>query len=348
MRADTSAASLRTRLLAGLVIPAHPLALRSDRRFDERRQRALTRYYLAAGAGGLAMGVHTTQFEIRDPRHGLLEPVLAVAADEASRAAERPVLVAGACGPTPQAVREAEMAASLGYDCVLLSLAALSDASDAELVRHCRAVGQVIPLFGFYLQVAVGGRPLGLSFWRSFLALPEVVAVKVAPFDRYRTLDVVRALAEVDRRDEVALYTGNDDHIILDLLMPWPDGHPGYAFAGGLLGQWAVGARAAAEAFHRVRAWRSSGCVPREALVLAEQVTETNAALFDAANGFRGCIPGIHDVLHRQGLLAGNWCLDPSACLSLGQSEEIERVRAAYPHLHDDDFVRDNLEQWLT
>ncbi len=324
---------LRERLLKGLVIPAHPLALTADRKLDERRQRALSRYYLAAGAGGLAVGVHTTQFAIREPEVGLYRPVLELAAAEMRGTAA--VRIAGICGATVQAVREAELAASLGYECGLLSLAALRDASTAELVAHARAVAAVIPVMGFYLQPDVGGRVLPYEFWRQFVEIPNVVAIKVAPFNRYRTLDVVRAVRESGRAGEVALYTGNDDNIVVDLLN---------GFSGGLLGHWAVWTRSAVALLERVK--KSTG-VPPDLLELADQTTDANAALFDAANGFRGCIAGLHEILVRQGLLAGRWCLNPDEALSPGQMGEIDRVCGAYPWLNDDEFVRENLDGWL-
>jgi dihydrodipicolinate synthase/N-acetylneuraminate lyase len=340
-------AALRRRLAQGLVIPAHPLALTSERRLDERRQRALSRYYVAAGAGGLAVGVHTTQFAIRDAGVGLYRPVLELAAETARQAGERPVLVAGITRLTPDAIAEAETAVELGYDAGLLSLAALPDADDEELVRHCRAVAAVIPLFGFYLQPAVGGRVLSLDFWREFVAIEDVVAIKVAPFNRYQTLDVVRAVLEAGREHEIALYTGNDDSILVDLLSDYRLDGRAASFAGGLLGQWAVGTRQAVRILDDVKRWRAEGRIPLEATALANQLTDTNAALFDAANGFAGCIAGIHEVLRRQGLVAGRWCLDPNEDLSPGQLEEIDRVYAAYPHLHDEDFVAEHLDEWL-
>jgi dihydrodipicolinate synthase/N-acetylneuraminate lyase len=351
--AMTDLSRLRARLGEGLVIPAHPLALTAERRLDERRQAALTRYYADAGAGGIAVGVHSTQFAIRTA--GLFEPVLALAAREAAAARRRTgralVTIAGAVGPTAQAVAEAETARRLGYDAVLLSLGALREASVAELLVHCRHVAEVLPLVGFYLQLAVGGRPLPPAFWREFLEIEAVVAIKVAPFDRYRTLDVVRAVGESGRAAEVALYTGNDDAIVADLLSDLAVG-PGAGpvrFAGGLLGQWGVWTHRAAELLASVQECRRRGGQGAlELLALGQQSTDANAALFDAANGFRGCIPGIHEVLRRQGLLAGRWCLDPHEDLSPGQAEEIARVLAAYPHLTDDAFVRENLDRWLS
>lgn len=351
---DTRA--LRQRLLDGLVIPAHPLALTSGRTLDERRQRGLTRYYLAAGAGGIAIGVHTTQFAVRDPRHGLLEPLLALTAEEI-RAHERstgaPVVkVAGVIGPTRQALGEAELAARHGYDAALLGLGWAKGRPLEEILRHCREVAAVLPLFGFYLQPAAGGVPLPAAFWARFLEIPEVVAVKVAPFDRYRTLDVARPLAESGRQDEVALYTGNDDAIVSDLVTPFVFAVGGnrvaVRFRGGLLGHWACWTRAAVQVLDRLKAVaRLGGPVPAEILRLGVEVTDMNAAVFDAANAFRGCIAGVHAVLERQGLLAGRWCLDPDEDVSPGQLAEIDRVVRAYPHLVDDDFVAANRDRWL-
>jgi dihydrodipicolinate synthase/N-acetylneuraminate lyase len=340
--------ALSEALLAGIVIPAHPLALTGERRLDERRQTALTRYYCAAGAGGVAVGVHTTQFAIRQA--GLFEPVLRLARaafDEHERGGGgRVVRVAGAVGPTPHAVAEAETARELGYDAVLLSLGALRDASVSELLAHCRRVAGVLPLFGFYLQTAAGGRPLDHGFWRGFLEIENVVAVKVAPFDRYRTLDVVRALAESGRAREVALYTGNDDAIVPDLLAEW--GEPALRFAGGLLGQWAVWTRRAVELLEAVKLCRRRGGAGAvELLGVGQRLTDANGALFDVRNGFSGCIAGVNEVLRRQGLLANRLCLDPAEDLSPGQAEEIDRVSAAYPELNDDAFVAEHRDQWL-
>jgi hypothetical protein len=347
---------IRTALQRGVVIPACPLALTARRSFDERRQRALCRYYAAAGAGGLAVGVHTTQFAIRDPKVGLLEPVLALAAEELHRADARGpeplVRVAGVCGPTRQAEAEASLARRLGYHAALLSLAALRDADDDSLLAHCRAVARVLPLVGFYLQPAVGGRVLSYRFWRRFLETDNVVAIKIAPFNRYQTLDVLRAAAESGRTD-VALYTGNDDHIVLDLLTPYRLPRPGgkaveLRIVGGLLGQWAVWTRKAVELLGECHAvTERGGAVSRELLCRSGELTEANAALFDAAHGFAGCIPGIHEVLRRQGLLEGTWCLDPAETLSPGQAEEIDRVYRLYPYLADDAFVAEHHDAWL-
>jgi dihydrodipicolinate synthase/N-acetylneuraminate lyase len=337
-------------LRRGVVIPAMPLALTAQRRFDERRQRALVRYYAAAGAGGLAVGVHTTQFAIREPRVGLFRPVLELVAEELRRRAPGAVRIAGACGPTAQAVAEAGLARELGYHAVLLSLAALRDAGDAELLAHCRAVGEVMPLVGFYLQPAVGGRVLPYRFWRGFCELDSAVAIKVAPFNRYQTIDVVRAVAESGRED-VALYSGNDDSIVLDLLTPFAFAVGGRRverrIVGGLLGHWAVWTRKAVELLAECHAAARAGAASAELLRRAGEVTDANAAVFDAANGYGGCIAGLHEVLRRQGLLAGTWCLDPAEGLGVGQAEEIERVCAAYPHLSDDDFVARHRDEWL-
>lgn len=350
-----SMAELREALRRGLVIPAHPLALNAARRLDERRQRALTRYYCDAGSGGVAVGVHTTQFAIRDPKIGLLKPVLALAAEtvrdcEGTRN-QRILKIAGICGPTPQATREAELAHSLGYDAGLLSLSALRDAPVRGLITHCRAVGGIIPLFGFYLQPAVGGRILPLDFWRRFLEIESVVAIKVAPFNRYQTLDVVRAIAGSGRQNEVALYTGNDDNIVADLLTEFRLSENGRAvslrFAGGLLGHWAVWTRRAVELLTCIQNSRGNAAQAMVTLARSAEVTDSNAALFDAANGFAGCIAGLHEILRRQGLLEGRWCLDPHEDLSPGQMEEIDRVCSNYPHLADDEFVSANLQRWL-
>ncbi len=355
--ADAAATPGAAELLRrGGVIPAHPLALTAERRLDERRQRALTRYYLAAGALGVAVGVHTTQFGIHDARVGLYAPVLALAAEaarEAREAGAEPVLVAGLVGDTRQAVAEARLARDLGYHAGLLSLAALRDAADDALIAHSRAVAEVIPLFGFYLQPAVGGRVLSLAFWRRFAEIESVVAVKVAPFNRYQTLDVVRALAEAGRAGEIALYTGNDDHIVGDLLETYrpagPRGPVELRFVGGLLGHWAVWTKRAVELQAETRrVVEGGGPVPADLLALSTQVTDANGALFDAANGFAGSIAGLHEILRRQGLMAGRWCLDPAEDLSPGQLAEIDRVCRAYPHLADDDFVAEHLDEWLS
>jgi hypothetical protein len=331
-----------------------PLALTAQRRLDERRQRTLCRYYLAAGAGGVAVAVHTTQFALRAPQHGLLRPVLALVADELERAkvitGRTPIQIAGICGPTPQAVAEAALARELGYHAGLLSLAALRETDDAALLAHCRAVAEVLPLVGFYLQPAVGGRVLSFDFWRQFVEIERVVAIKIAPFNRYQTLDVVRAVVESGRED-IALYTGNDDQIVLDLLTPFHfrvgERLVERRIAGGLLGQWAVWTSRAVELLEECHALaRQGSAVPMDLLRRAVEITDANAAVFDAAHGFAGCIAGIHEVLRRQGLLEGIWCLDPQETLSPGQAEVIDRVYKAYPHLNDDAFVARHLPDW--
>jgi dihydrodipicolinate synthase/N-acetylneuraminate lyase len=338
---------LRAHLLAGQVVPAHPLALSEARTLDERHQRALTRYYVAAGAGGVAVGVHTTQFAIRDPRVGLLAPILELAsatADEALSASPRPfVKIAGIVGRTRDAVREARLARELGYDAGLLSLVAWRDVADPQLLVHCRAVAEEIPIVGFYLQPAVGGPVLSYDFWRAFAEIPKLVAIKIAPFDRYRTLDVVRAVTDAGRTD-VALYTGNDDNIVIDLLTRFPGGR---RIVGGLLGQWAVWTRRAVELLESIRCAGEEEPVDRGWLTGAAAITDANGAIFDARNGYRGCIPGIHEVLRRQGLMRGILCIDPEETLSPGQREEIDRVLRAYPRLGDDDFVAEHLDEWL-
>jgi dihydrodipicolinate synthase/N-acetylneuraminate lyase len=334
----------RDKLRTGVVIPAHPLALTAERKLDERRQRALTRYYLAAGAGGVAIGVHTTQFEIREPRFGLLEPVLELGMDEL-RGTDA-IKVAGIVGRTSQAVREAEFATLRGYDAGLLSLGALRDATVSELLAHARAIAEIIPLFGFYLQPSVGGRTLPYAFWREFAEIPQVAAIKIAPFNRYQTLDVIRAVAESGRAEEIALYTGNDDTIVTDLLTPFRFGGRILRIAGGLLGHWAVWTRCAVELLRQIRA-EAADAISACRLTLAAEITDANGAFFDVANQFRGCIAGIHEVLRRQGLMAGRWCLNPDEDLSPGQGSEIDRVYRAYPHLNDDAFVREHLDEWL-
>jgi hypothetical protein len=346
---------LRAHLLQGHVVPAHPLALDEAGQFDERRQRALTRYYTAAGAGGLAVGVHTTQFSIRNPEVGLFEPVLTIAREEMDRAdARRPtplIRIGGVCGPTPQASAEADLLLSLGYHAALLSLAALREASDADLIAHCECVAGRIPVIGFYLQPSVGGRPLSYAFWRRFAEIANVVAIKIAPFNRYQTLDVVRAVIDAGRED-IALYTGNDDQIVGDLVTPFrfstQQGVAERQIVGGLLGHWAVWTRRASDLLADCHKAASSACVPASLLRTGIEITDANAAFFDAANAFAGCIAGIHEVLRRQGLLTTTRCLDPHETLSPGQAAEIDRVYRAYPHLHDDDFVREHLEEWLT
>lgn len=339
-------------LMRGAVIPAHPLALTEERRLDERRQRALARYYLDAGAGGLAVGVHTTQFEIRDPKHALFEPVLALAAEELAAHGRSDVLrIAGVAGDVRQAVSEAELARDLGYDAVLVS-PRVPGTSPAMLLDRARAIGDVLPIIGFYLQSAIGGPALDRGFWAEFAAIPAVVAVKAAPFDRYRTLELVRGVAASGRAGDVALYTGNDDAIIADLLSEFhvdsPEGSISLRFVGGLLGQWAVGTRAAVGLLERVHLAVGGDADARASLIRqSADMVDLNQAIFDPGNAFRGVIAGVHEMLRQQGLLAGTWCLDPQERLSPGQAEEITRVRIAYPELNDDKFVAQRLDDWL-
>lgn len=344
---------LREALHDGLAIPAHPLALNADRQLDERRQRALTQYYMASGAGGIAVAVHSTQFEIRDKGIDLLEPVLRMAAEEVDRAGlDRPFMkIAGICGPTEQAAAEAGLAARLGYDAGLLSMGGLGGWTEEQLLERTRRVAEIIPVFGFYLQPSVGGRTLSFEFWRAFAEIEGVIAIKMAPFNRYQSLDVVRAVMESERRDEIALYTGNDDNIVIDLLTKYRLSVNGQTvekrIVGGLLGHWAVWTHRAVQLLNEIKKAREEERISAEWLIRAVEVTDSNAAFFDPAHGFHGCIPGIHEVLRRQGLLEGRWCLNPHEELSPGQSQEIDRVHGSYPHLNDDDFVKENLQLWL-
>ncbi|MCX5661891.1 MAG: dihydrodipicolinate synthase family protein [Planctomycetota bacterium] len=362
----------------GVCIPAQPLALNAQRKLDERRQRALTRYYMAAGSGGLAVAVHSTQFEIRLPQHGLLKPVLTLALEEIRRfeksSGKTIIKVAGVCGQTAQATAEAKQAIDLGYDMGLLSLGAMSKAGDDELIAHCKAVAEITPVVGFYLQPSVGGRILPASFWRRFAEIPNVVAIKMAPFNRYQTIDVVRAVAEAGRalgvagplpgagnsainKDGIALYTGNDDNIVADLLGDWTfqvgDKRVTQRVVGGLLGHWACWTKKAVELLQKCQwannsaAAGASGNIPINLMEINRQVTDMNAAMFDPAHSFHGCIPGMHEILRRQGLLEGIWCLNPAEVMSPGQADELTRVCKAYPHLVDDDFVKANLDSWL-
>ncbi|MBV8849834.1 MAG: dihydrodipicolinate synthase family protein [Methylobacteriaceae bacterium] len=341
---------IRQMIAEGTVIPAHPLALTAERKLDERRQRALTRYYIDAGAGGLAVGVHTTQFAIRDV--GLYEPVLRNAVETAQAWTQRPLaLVAGLAGATKQARSEARLASSLGYHAGLLSLGAMREASTQDIVAHCRAIADEIPLIGFYLQPAVGGRDLGVDFWTAFAAIDNVIAIKVAPFNRYRTLDVFKGVVAAGAADRIALYTGNDDHIVLDLALPFDVRHDGKThrleFRGGLLGHWSVWTKSAVALFKRCRAAKAAGHIDQDLLALDACVTDCNAAFFDVVNNFHGCIAGCHEVLRRQGLLDGIWCLDPHESLSPGQAAEIDRVLREHADLSDDAFVAQNLQRWL-
>jgi dihydrodipicolinate synthase/N-acetylneuraminate lyase len=337
-------ADIAALLRRGTVIPAHPLALDQQRRLDERRQRALARYYLDAGSGGLAVGVHATQFAIREA--GLFEPVLRLAAEEARNRSV--VLIAGLAGNTAQAKQEAGVARALGYHCGLLSLGTMKGASIDELVAHCAAVAGEIPLVGFYLQTAVGGIALPVEFWRRFAAIENVVAIKIAPFDRYATLEVIRGVVAARAEERVALYTGNDDHIVLDLAVPFDVRRGGETvrvrIRGGLLGHWSVWTKTAVDVFEKIRHAK----IDDDLLALDSRITDCNSAFFDVAHNFAGCIPGCHEVLRRQGLLAGTWCLDPQEKLSPGQPEEIDRVYREHGDLSDDAFVRANLPRWLS
>jgi len=333
------------------------LALNKQRKLDERRQRALTRYYMAAGAGGIAVGVHTTQFEIRDPAIGLFQPVLELAVE--TMKAEEPkhepgfLRIAGICGETKQAVKEAALATDLGYHAGLLSLGALAKANIDKLIEHAQAVAEVIPVFGFYLQPSVGGRILPYEFWRRFAEIENVLAIKMAPFNRYQTLDVIRAVREAGRAKDIALYTGNDDTIITDLLTTFQFSQRknavGIRIVGGLLGHWGFWTRRAVLQLQECRRLivEQKLPIPQRMLTLGAQVTDVNAAAFDPQHQFVGCIPGIHEFLRRQGLLEGLWCLNPKETLSPGQMEEIDRVHQAYPQLNDDAFVAHHLDDWL-
>ena len=341
-------------LRQGAVIPAHPLALNAQRQLDPRRQRALSRYYLDAGAGGLAVGVHTTQFAIRE--NGMYAPVLEMAMQTAQDwsplGGSRPlVMIAGVAGPTSQACAEAATAKAMGYHAGLLSLAALRGANEADILAHCRAVAQVIPLVGFYLQPAVGGVVLSAAFWEAFARIEQVVAIKMAPFNRYRTLDVIHGVVAAQAEERITLYTGNDDHIVLDLVTPFHVKRGAETvqvrIRGGLLGHWSVWTQKAVEQLKRCQEEAALGQISAELLALDSKVTDCNSALFDVAHEFAGCIAGCHEVLRRQGLLDGIWCLDPREALSAGQAEELTRVSQAYPDLIDDNFVTRHLARWL-
>jgi dihydrodipicolinate synthase/N-acetylneuraminate lyase len=344
--------TIRELLHKGTVIPAHPLALNENRQLDEERQRRLTRYYIAAGAGGVAVGVHTTQFEIRKPGVDLLELLLKLAAEEIDKAnLDRPFIkVAGIVGTPPNALKEAELAVKYGYHLGLVSLGGLNDYTNNELIEHVRAIAEIIPVFGFYLQPAAGGRLLSYEFWRDFSEIPNVHAIKVAAFNRYQTLDVVRALCDSEMRNNIALYTGNDDNVVADLLTSYRFSINGKIiekrFVGGLLGHWAVWTKKAVELFNDIQHCLANDFKGIEKLLSkGMEVTDMNAVIFDAPNSFHGCIPGIHEVLRRQGLLEGRWCLNPNEKLSNGQAEEIDRIYKMYPQNIDDDFVKDFLEK---
>jgi dihydrodipicolinate synthase/N-acetylneuraminate lyase len=354
MRFEEIPAEVLNSLHKGVVIPALPLALNSNRKLDVRRQRALIRYYLDAGAGGIAVGVHTTQFAIRQPEIGLYEPLLELANEEFNKFAsanKNPVIrIAGVVGKTDQALKEAELALKNGYHAVLLSVAAFRDSSNDEIINHCKVIAGIMPVVGFYLQPAVGGRKLDVNFWREFAQIENVIAIKMAPFNRYQTFDVVRGVIESGRAEKIALYTGNDDNILVDLLseykIPYGNGVISKKIVGGLLGHWAVWTQSAVKLLKSVHRGDFDKDVQR-ALTLAIQITDSNAAFFDSENNFAGCITGLHEVLRRQGLLEGLWTLDSSEVLSPGQMEEIDRVYAAYPHLNDDAFIAENIDKWF-
>lgn len=345
---------LRSHLKEGYVIPAQPLALDAQRKLSEKHQGAITRYYVASGVGGLAVGVHSTQFEIREPQHGLFKPVLELASqtiDEELAKNPRPFIkITGLCGRTEQAIAEAELAKSFGYQAGLLSLGAYKDDTEEEMLAHCARVAEVIPVIGFYLQPSVGGRLLGYSFWRKFAEISNVIAIKMAPFNRYQTIDVMRAIAE-SGRDDIILYTGNDDNIVVDLFTPFTFDVNGKKVTrrieGGLLGHWGVWTHASVKLLEDIKVARESKTLDRQWLDTNIAVTDMNAALFDSANKFAGCIPGILEVLRRQGLVPTINCLNPHEVLSPGQAEELDRVCQAYPHLIDDAFVAENLDTWL-
>lgn len=344
---NTISNEVKQLLLEGVVIPAHPLALTKSRKLDARRQKLLTRYYLASGAGGVAVGVHTTQFAIRHPKHYLYEQVLRLTMDAIVEAnSNRPIIkIAGVSGLTQQAVKEAKLAKSLGYDLVLLNTNGLAALSENQLIERARAIGEVMPLFGFYLQPSVGGRLLSQEFWGALSAIDNLFAIKIAPFNRYQTLDVVQAVCRSTRCEDIALYTGNDDNIVLDLLstyqIPTERGMVKKEIVGGLLGHWAVWTQQAVTLLEQIKTIKKNKQPIRHSLLTtALKITDTNAAFFDATNDYKGCIAGIHEVLRRQGLLEGIWCLDPEETLSPGQSEQIDRVYRDYPELNDDEFVR--------
>jgi dihydrodipicolinate synthase/N-acetylneuraminate lyase len=355
MKYDKIPADVLELLKRGAVIPALPLALDNRRKLDIRRQRALLRYYLDAGAGGVAVAVHTTQFAIRNPEVDLYAPLLELANEEFNRFVSRtkkPVIrVAGVIGRTDQALNEASLALQNGFHAVLLSVAAFKESSNEEIISHCRKIADVMPVIGFYLQPAVGGRKLDVSFWREFASIENVIAIKIAPFNRYQTFDVLRGVAESGRADKIALYTGNDDNILVDLLSQYQisDGQKTISLniAGGLLGHWAVWTHSAVKLLTDAHNGKFDNNI-QQTLTLANQITDSNAAFFDSANNFAGCIVGLHEVLRRQGLLEGLWTLDKNEVLSPGQMEEIDRVYAAYPDLNDDAFIAENLERWLT
>ena len=348
-------ADIRRKVKKGVVIPAMPLALNPDRTFDEKHQRALVRYYLDANVGGIAVGVHSTQFQIRDPEIGLFEPVLRLVSgtiDAWCRPQANILKVAGLCGKTEQALKEAEFAVENGYHAGLLSLSAFAQDDIDTMMDHCEKLAAVMPIFGFYLQPSVGGRILPYAFWRKFVEIDNVLAIKIAPFNRYQTFDVIRAVCDAGRENDIALYTGNDDNIVIDLLTEYriqtEGGEKAVTIVGGLLGHWSVWTKTAVDLLAQIHDLTENNLpLPRQMLSRAQEITDANAAFFDAANNYRGCIPGLHEVLRRQGLFQGTWCLNENEILSPGQTEQIDRIYLSYPHLNDDAFVGENLEKWL-
>ncbi len=342
-------------LAKGVAIPALPLALNSKREFNEKRQRVLMRYYLDAGVGGVAVAVHATQFEIRDSEIGLFEPVLKIAIEEIEKYEKATskviVRIGGVLGKTDQAISEATLQKSLGYDAVLLAMSGLEDYTEDEIIERTRKIAEIIPVIGFYLQKRAGGRIFSYNFWEKFVEIKNVVAIKTAPFNRYYTLDVVRAVATSSRADEIALYSGNDDSIVIDLVSEYEFKMDGKtykkSYVGGLLGHWAVWTNSAVKMFEKLKEIKKLDCLPKDILVLANEVTDMNAVLFDTANDFSGSTPGVHEVLRRQGILEGTWCLNEKRALSPGQSEEIDRMYKMYPHLTDDAFVKENIDKWF-
>ena len=341
-------------LKKGTVIPATPLVLDENRKIDEKGIRLLMKYYLNCGVGGIATAVHTTQFEIRKPEIALFDPILKIVSEEIDGFEKKNnkviVKVAGVCGAAEQAVREAETAKKYGYDAVLLSPGGLNSLSEEELIERTARVAEIMPVIGFYLQTAVGGRVFSYDYWEKICATENVAAIKCASFNRYQTLDVVRAAAMSERSGEITLYTGNDDNIVIDLLTEYSFDKNGKTvkrgFDGGLLGHWSVWTKKAVEIFNRIKEEKGKEAVSKEMLTLAAQITDSNGAFFDTANNFSGCIPGLHEVLRRQGLMKNIYCLNPEETLSKGQAEEIDRVYRAYPHLNDDKFIADNIEAW--
>lgn len=339
----------------GAVIPAIPLALDENRKFDEKRQRTLVRYYLHAGAGGIAVAVHTTQFEIRLPEMNLFHTVVKTVIDEAEQFEKKThktiVKIVGVCGKVKQAVEEACFAAEINADAVLLSPGGLKDLNEEEMIERTKIIAEIMPVVGFYLQPAVGGRVFSADYWKRLSDIDGVVAIKCAPFNRYQTIELVRGVALSERRDEIALYTGNDDNIFIDLLTKYEINVNGKTvekyFTGGLLGHWAVWTKNVVDLFGQIQKYRYGRNIPAELLTLAVKITDANAAFFDAANGFAGCIAGIHEVLRRQGIFKGIWCINPDETLSPGQAAEIDRVYSEYPELNDDDFIKAHLNEWL-